>query len=115
MSATRASPPQTAPARAGEPSGYLGAEARIRQGPAPELVEAGYELELADAALLERGLTLADVAHVLAHPAIPDDHRRALLDALLDLRSTTRTAATATSSTCASACSSSGSGTPPGG
>ena len=58
----------------------------IRRGPAPELVEAGYELELADSALLERGLTLADVAHALAHPAIPDGHRRELLDALLDLR-----------------------------
>ena len=58
----------------------------IRRGPAPELVAAGYELELADAALLEPGLKLADLAHVLAHPAIPDDHRRALLDALLDLR-----------------------------
>ena len=68
------------------PPGYLGAEARIKQGPAPELVAAGYELELADAALLERGLTLADVAHVVTHPAIPDDHTRALLDALLDLR-----------------------------
>ncbi len=68
------------------PPGYLGAEARIKQGPAPELVAAGYELELADAALLERGLTLADVAHVLAHPAIPAEHRRALLDALLALR-----------------------------
>jgi argininosuccinate lyase len=68
------------------PPGYLGAEARIRRGPAPELVAAGYELELADSKLLERGLTLADVAHVLAHPAIPEHHRRALLDALLDLR-----------------------------
>jgi argininosuccinate lyase len=67
------------------PPGYLGAEARIRKGPAPELVAAGYELELADAALLEPGLKLADLAHVLAHPSIPKDHRRALLDALLDL------------------------------
>jgi argininosuccinate lyase len=68
------------------PPGYLGAEARIKQGPAPELVAAGYELELADAALLEPGLKLADLAHVLAHPAIPDEHRRALLDALLELQ-----------------------------
>ena len=58
----------------------------MRRGPAPELVAAGYELELADAALLEPGLKLADLAHVIAHPAIPEDHRRALLDALLDLR-----------------------------
>jgi len=68
------------------PPGYLGADARIQRGPAPELVAAGYELELADAALLEPGLRLADLAHVLAHPSIPQDHRRALLDALLDLR-----------------------------
>jgi argininosuccinate lyase len=67
------------------PPGYLGAGARIRRGPAPELVAAGYELELADAALLERGLTLADLAHVLALPSIPADHRRALLVALSDL------------------------------
>ena len=31
------------------PEGYLGAEARITSGPAPELVEAGYALETADA------------------------------------------------------------------
>ena len=48
------------------PSGYLGAEARITRGPAPELVRAGYELELDDAALLHRGFGLADMAHVIA-------------------------------------------------
>jgi len=64
------------------PPGYLGAGARITRGPAPELVAAGYELELADAPLLERGLTLADIAHVVALPTIPDDHRRELLQAL---------------------------------
>jgi argininosuccinate lyase len=68
------------------PDGYLGAEARIRSGPAPELVEAGYRLELADAPLLERGLGLADLAHAVALPTIPDADRRALLDALLVLR-----------------------------
>src|SRR4051794_20372218 len=67
------------------PPGYLGADARIRRGPAPELVEAGYELELADAPLLWRGLGLADLAHSLVLAAIPDDDRRALLAALLDL------------------------------
>jgi argininosuccinate lyase len=72
----------TAPGRP-PPPGYLGADARVRRGPAPELVEAGYELELADAPLLRRGLGLADLAHVLALPAIPDG--RALLRALLDL------------------------------
>jgi argininosuccinate lyase len=67
------------------PPGYLGAGARIKCGPAPELVAAGYELELADAPLLERGLVLADIAHVVALPTIPDDHRRALLHALANV------------------------------
>jgi argininosuccinate lyase len=68
------------------PPGYLGAEARITRGPAPELVAAGYELELADAALLERGLMLADIAHVIALETIPEAHRRALLDVLPSLK-----------------------------
>jgi argininosuccinate lyase len=67
------------------PPGYLGAEARITQGPAPELVAAGYELELADAELLHTGFTLADLAHVLALATIPEHDRRTLLDALLHL------------------------------
>jgi argininosuccinate lyase len=66
------------------PPGYL-AGAHLRSGPAPELVEAGYELELADAPLLARGLGLADIAHVLALDAIPAADRRALLGALLEL------------------------------
>ncbi len=37
------------------PPGYLGAGGPIGRGPAPELVEAGYELELADAPLLAAG------------------------------------------------------------
>jgi argininosuccinate lyase len=48
------------------PEGYLGAGARITSGPAAELVEAGYALEIADAPLLHRGLTLADLAHLVA-------------------------------------------------
>jgi argininosuccinate lyase len=70
------------------PEGYLGAEARIGSGPAPELVEAGYGLELADAPLLQRGLGLADLAHamVLAEGgAIPADDLRPLLRGLLEL------------------------------
>ncbi len=47
------------------PEGYLGADARIRSGPAPELVEAGYALEVGDAPLLHRGLGLADLAHLI--------------------------------------------------
>jgi argininosuccinate lyase len=67
------------------PEGYLGAEGPIRRGPAPELVEAGYELELADAPLLARGFGLADLAHVIALEAIPEGDRRALLGALVAL------------------------------
>ncbi|MBA2552564.1 MAG: argininosuccinate lyase, partial [Geodermatophilaceae bacterium] len=45
------------------PEGYLGTHGRITDGPAPELVDAGYRLETADAPLLHRGLGLADLAH----------------------------------------------------
>lgn len=48
---------------ASSPEGYLGTHGRISKGPAPELVEAGYRLEMADAPLLHRGLALADLAH----------------------------------------------------
>ena len=70
------------------PEGYLGAEARIRSGPAPELVEAGYALELGDAPLLHRGIGLADLAHVLVlgeQGVIPPEDERELLRALLEL------------------------------
>jgi argininosuccinate lyase len=70
------------------PDGYLGAEARITSGPAPELVEAGYGLETADAPLLHHGLGLADLAHVLElHEAgvIPTADARVLLAELLEL------------------------------
>lgn len=67
------------------PEGYLGAGGPIKRGPAPELVAAGYELELADAPLLARGLGLADLAHVIALEAIPADDRRALQAALVEL------------------------------
>jgi argininosuccinate lyase len=48
------------------PEGYLGSDGRISSGPAPELVAAGYALELADAPLLHDGLLVADLAHVIA-------------------------------------------------
>src|SRR4051812_5211449 len=70
------------------PEGYLGAGARVRSAPAPELVAAGYELELADAPLLAGGLALADLAHVAAHPAIPPEDAEALKTALLELLDT---------------------------
>lgn len=47
------------------PPGYLGADARIDSGPAPELVAAGYAAEIDAAEILHRGLALADLAHVL--------------------------------------------------
>jgi argininosuccinate lyase len=70
------------------PEGYLGAEARISSGPAPELVEAGYALETADAPLLHHGLGLADLAHVLElhdTAVIPATEARVLLSELLDV------------------------------
>ena len=70
------------------PEGYLGATARIRSGPAPELVAAGYELELADAPLLARGLDLADLAHVAVLAAIPPVDAAALRAALRELAAT---------------------------
>ncbi|MGH3100297.1 MAG: argininosuccinate lyase, partial [Thermoleophilia bacterium] len=74
-----------APDESSPPPGYLGAGGPIHRGPAPELVEAGYALELADAPLLGRGLGLADLAHVTALDVIPDPDRGALLGALVDL------------------------------
>lgn len=68
------------------PEGYLGADARISSGPAPELVAAGYALEVADAPFLHDGLLVADLAHVIAlHEAglITDDVTRSLLGGLL--------------------------------
>ena len=70
------------------PEGYLGADARIGSAPAPELVEAGYRLELEDAPLLHRGLGLADLAHVTMlgeQGAIPVADLGRLLWGLLDL------------------------------
>ena len=55
-----------APDESSPPPGYLGAGGPIHRGPSPELVEAGYALELADAPLLGRGLGLADLAQALA-------------------------------------------------
>ena len=70
------------------PDGYLGTHGRITRGPAPELVEAGYALETADAALLHRGLSLADLAHLLAlveAGAVDPERVRRLLTRLLEL------------------------------
>jgi argininosuccinate lyase len=70
------------------PEGYLGASGRIAAGPAPELVAAGYERELADNDLLAAGMGLSDIAHVLSlgdHGVIAPDGERSLLAALLEL------------------------------
>ena len=58
-------PPAGEPAIIEPPDGYLGAEGRLRSGPSPVLVDAGYRLEVADAGILHEGLCLADLAHVL--------------------------------------------------
>ena len=78
-------PPPDEPPGPAPPPGYLGFGGPIRRGPAPELVEAGYELELAGAPLLDRGLGLADLAHAIALDVIPDGDRAALIGALLEL------------------------------
>src|SRR6185312_1896235 len=54
---------------------------------APELVEGGFAVEVADAPLLHDGLNVADVAHVLVlreRGVIPDSAARALLGVLRD-------------------------------
>ncbi len=54
--------------------------------PAPELIDAGFAVEIADAPLLHDGLNLADMAHVLdlrARGLIPEDSLRKLLGVLL--------------------------------
>ena len=75
----------------GAPEGYLGAEGRLRGGPSPELVEAGYRLETADARFLHRGLCLADLAHILELREIgvmPEAAARALCREVLDFLAT---------------------------
>lgn len=70
------------------PDGYLGTDGRITSGPAPELVAAGYALEISDAPLLHEGLGLADLAHVITlarQQLLPEQHVRPLLTALLEL------------------------------
>jgi argininosuccinate lyase len=59
--------------------------------PAPELIEAGFALEVADAPLLHAGLNLADIAHVLdlrSRAVLPSDAARRLLRLLLEAQAT---------------------------
>ena len=73
------------------PEGYLGSEGRLASGPSPRLVEAGYALELADASFLHRGLSLADLAHVVEldeNGVLPEGVAAALCWELLDFLAT---------------------------
>ena len=84
-------PPATEPAAVDAPDGYLGSEGRLRSGPSPALVEAGYRLEVADAGILHEGLCLADLAHVLElveAEVLPRGKGAALCGALLGFLST---------------------------
>ena len=61
------------------------------EAPAPELVESGFALEVADAPLLHEGLNLADIAHVLVLrevDVIPEDAASRLLGVLLEVAGT---------------------------
>ncbi len=61
------------------------------ESPAPELVEAGFALEVADASLLHEGLTLADMTHVIVleeQNVVPRDAARRLLQLLLEVHGT---------------------------
>ena len=65
-----------------------GEGARLREGPAAELMDASFARELADAPILHRGLGLADLAHVLAlaeADVIPAAPAKRLLGLLLEL------------------------------
>src|SRR5262249_9008541 len=58
------------------------------EAPAPELIEAGLALEIADAPLLHGGLNLADMAHVLAlseQGVIPTGPANRLMRLLLEV------------------------------
>lgn len=65
-----------------------GEGARLREGPAPELVEASFSREIADAPILYYGLSLSDLAHVLMLMevgVVPEEAGRSLLAHLLEL------------------------------
>jgi argininosuccinate lyase len=58
------------------------------EGPAPELIEAGFAVEVAHAPFLHDGLNLADIAHVLTvleGRVIPADAAGRLLKLLLEV------------------------------
>ena len=68
-------------------SGVTRVRGPAEERPAPELIAAGFALEVADAPLLHRGLGLADLAHLLdlrARKVVKDEVVRRLLGAVLD-------------------------------
>ncbi len=68
--------------------GYLGLGGRLGSGPAPELVEAGFALEMAEAPSSHDGFALADIAHALAlldAGVLAGAQGAALLGALLEM------------------------------
>ena len=63
---------------------------RFTKGSAPELVNSGFRMEVNDSELLYNGMSLADLAHVIMLikiDLIPQDARRTLLNALLEMHS----------------------------
>ncbi|HKZ84997.1 MAG TPA: argininosuccinate lyase, partial [Anaerolineae bacterium] len=63
-------------------------ESRLTEPPAPELIASAYAREVGDAAILYEGMSLADMAHVLAlieGDIIPREAGGELLSALLHI------------------------------
>ncbi|MEO7006248.1 MAG: argininosuccinate lyase [Terrimesophilobacter sp.] len=76
----------TAQAPSGRPSRRLSGPPRTP--PAPELIDSGFALEIADAPFLHAGLNLADLAHVIdlrRRKIIPDAAARDLIALLLEV------------------------------
>jgi argininosuccinate lyase len=65
-----------------------GEGARLKEGPAPELMQSSFRLEINDAGILWTGLSLADLAHVIMLRevgVVPDPEGARLLKLLLEL------------------------------
>lgn len=68
--------------------GHLGVGGRLKEGPADELVQSAFAHEVGDGPWLYRGMSLADLAHVVMLceiGAIPPEARATLLKGLLTL------------------------------
>ncbi len=71
--------------------GALGHGTRLKEPPAPELVQSAYRLETNDSALLWQEMSLADLAHIIMLievGVVPPETGRRLLGVLLDLHHT---------------------------